>query len=162
MINPIAGSEAAFGMEAVCFAEGLISPTTFRASRMRASAISVVEDKPEFHSEEPKKVLRRPYSTTLKRKSRWGGVWNSGRGASRPLSGPIALSIARPNSFYSRLGRASIGAVLSRRAAFAADSFLTSGRETASTLLVRRADAAPFARSGPIAYSIGCPNSFFS
>ena len=50
-------------------------------------------------------------------------------------SGPIALSIGRPNSFFSRLGRASNGASLSRRAAFAADSFLTSGRETASTLL---------------------------
>ena len=59
----------------------------------------------------------------------------SGRGAARPLSGPIALSIARPNSFFSRLACASNAAVLCRRAAFAADSFLTSGQETASTLL---------------------------
>ena len=43
------GAEAAFGMEAVCFPEGPFSPTTFRASRMRASAISVVEDDLEFH-----------------------------------------------------------------------------------------------------------------
>ena len=44
MFNPIAGSEAAFGIEAVKFPEGLFSPTDFRASRMRASAISVVKN----------------------------------------------------------------------------------------------------------------------
>ena len=43
------GLEAAFGMEAVCFPDGLISPTAFRASQMRASAISVVEEELELH-----------------------------------------------------------------------------------------------------------------
>ena len=54
-------------MEAVCFAEGLISPTAFRASRMRASAISVVEDELKLHSEEPDsstEISEEPQKTT--------------------------------------------------------------------------------------------------